>query len=392
MSHYVIDLRSDTVSEPTTEMREAMFKAVVGDDVYGEDPTVNTLEEKSAALFEKDSALFVPSGTMANLLAFMVHCNRRGTEAIVGHLSHAFLYEQGGPAQIAGVQLATIKNRPDGTFCLDDLRHKIRVTDDHEPITALVVVENTHNMCGGKVIPLEWLDSLAKLCRETNSATPPLLSRISLHMDGARIFNAATELKVSVARIAKDFDSVCFCLSKGLLAPIGSVLVGSKAFISEARRLRKVLGGGMRQAGILAAAGLVALETVVPRLNEDHQKTRRIAKAINSMNSSTISVDVNNVHSNILLIHMKNSKMNATKFAERMAEVKPQELREGIVTRQVPPQGIEVWVSTRDGAYARIVLYQQISDRDVELAIKKFAYVIQELDEKLTSSNNEIKD
>ncbi|TMW54285.1 hypothetical protein DOY81_000640 [Sarcophaga bullata] len=379
-SYYVVDVRSDTVSLPTTEMRRAMFEAVVGDDVYGEDPTVLELEKKSALLFEKEAALFVPSGTMANLLAIMVHCHRRGTEAIVGDLSHTFLYEQAGAAQIAGVQLATIKNKTDGTFCLNEMQHKLRLYDDcHEPVTALVIVENTHNMCGGKALPLEWLNELAGICKnpaKTNGKT------IAMHMDGARIFNAAAYLKVPVARITKDFDSVCYCLSKGLSAPVGSVLVGTKDFIREAHRLRKVLGGGMRQCGILAAAGLVALETIVPRLDWDHQRTKRIAQAIHDLNSPNFCVDLANVHSNILLIQMLNPKITASDFAKRLGEVTAQEQQDGstTITTEDCKKPVVLKVSARDWSYARIVLYHQITDNDVDYTIKKFEYVIKEFD------------
>lgn len=254
-SETIIDLRSDTLSQPTEQMRTAMANAVVGDDVYGEDPTVNELEEKCAQLFEKEAALFVPSGTMGNLISVMVHCKERGSEAIVGGSSHVFLYEQGnndefifhgykddlkqsfsgGAASIAGVLLNVIPNNENGTYSIDELRSRIRGQDSHEPITTLAIVENTHNICGGKVIPLEWIDELVSICKSHN---------IKLHMDGARIFHAANYLNVPVSRIARDFDSLTFCLSKSLCAPVGSVLVGTKEFIHLARRFRKVLGGG----------------------------------------------------------------------------------------------------------------------------------------------------
>ncbi|XP_065363969.1 uncharacterized protein LOC135957200 [Calliphora vicina] len=378
-AYYTVDIRSDTVSLPTAEMRQAMFEAKVGDDVYGEDPTILELEKKSALLFAKEAALFVPSGTMANLLAIMVHCHRRGTEAIVGDLSHTFLYEQAGAAQIAGVQLATIKNKTDGTFCLREMQHKMRLYDDcHEPVTTLVIVENTHNMCGGKVLPLEWLNELAGICKNTAKTNG---KKIALHMDGARVFNAAAHLKVPVSQITKDFDSVCFCLSKGLSAPVGSVLVGTKAFISEARHLRKVLGGGMRQCGILAAAGLVALETIVPRLTGDHERTKRIAEALHNLHSPNFTVDLENVHSNILLIHMVNPKIAASDFAKRLGEVTTQELQDGLTTTTDDGnRAIVLKVSARDWAYARIVLYHQITDKDIDYTIRKFEYVIKEFD------------
>ncbi|XP_060648715.1 uncharacterized protein LOC132786248 [Drosophila nasuta] len=375
MSTTVVDLRSDTVSQPTAEMRARMAEAVVGDDVYGEDPTVTELETRTAAIFGKEAGLFVPSGTMGNLLAVMVHCHRRGAEAIVGDLSHIFLYEQGGASHLAGVQLATIRNQPDGTFSLQELRHKIRnYKDCHEPITSLVVVENTHNICGGKVIPLAYLDELAALVREPGVGT----TRIALHMDGARVFNAAAALGVSVERITRDFDSVSVCLSKGLSAPVGSVLVGSKAFIAEAHRLRKALGGGMRQAGILAAAGLVALEQVVPLLGKDHERTKRIAEGVDKLRSPNIVVDMPSVQSNILLLQIKQPKLAADEFAKRLAIVEPEEIAAGVTDKQ--GAGIVLKASARDWEFMRLVLYHQVDDEQVELAIKKLTYVIKQYD------------
>ncbi|XP_064552665.1 uncharacterized protein LOC135438315 [Drosophila montana] len=375
MSANIVDLRSDTVSQPTPEMRERMAAAVVGDDVYGEDPTVAELEAETAALFGKEAGLFVPSGTMGNLLAVMVHCNRRGSEAIVGDLSHIFLYEQGGAAHLAGVQLATIRNQQDGTFSLEELRHKIRQYEDcHEPVTSLVVVENTHNICGGKVMPLAYLDDLVALVRDSGLG----IVRIGLHMDGARVFNAAAALGVSVERIARGFDSVSVCLSKSLSAPVGSVLVGSKAFITEAHRLRKALGGGMRQVGILAAAGLVGLEQVVPLLAKDHEHTLRIAKSIDQLRSPNVTVDLATVQSNILLVQIRQPKLTASQFAERLAVVEPDELTAGVAGKN--GAGIIVKASARNWEFMRLVFYHQVDDELVELAIKKITYVIKQYD------------
>ncbi|XP_055543208.1 uncharacterized protein LOC129728776 [Wyeomyia smithii] len=368
----VVDFRSDTVSLPTANMRKAIFEASVGDDVYGEDPTVKELERRSAELFGKEAALFVPTGTMANLLAIMVHCSKRGAEAIAGDLAHAFLYEQGGAAQIAGVQLSTIKNAPDGTFCLDELRTRFRGFDVHEPKTSLVMVENTHNICGGKVVPLQWLEDLAKICKQHSS---------KLHMDGARIFNAAEYLGVSVARIVRDVDSVCYCLSKGLACPAGSVLIGSADFIQEAHRLRKALGGGMRQVGFLAAAGLCALDEIVPKLGDDHKRTRKIAQAINDMNSSIISVDLENLHTNILLLKILSKKITSSDISTRFAQVFSKEIESEITDTQ--GRGICVKVSARDWAFTRIVMYTNITDEEVDLAIKKIKYVIKEYEQNI---------
>nr|CAD7265546.1 unnamed protein product [Timema shepardi] len=270
----VVDLRSDTLTKPTQEMRRAMFEAEVGDDVYGEDPTVNALEKKAAAMLNKEGGLFLPSATMSNLVALMSHCKERGCEVIAGDSSHMFLFEQGGAAQLGGVQMCTLPNKSDGTFDLDLMESKVRSGNDslHEPITSLICVENTHNVCGGKVLPLDWLDELGTRARGLG---------IPIHMDGARLFNAAVYLKLPAARLVRDCASVSICISKGLGAPVGALLLGNKDFIQRARRVRKVLGGGMRQAGVLAAAGLVALDKMVDRLELDHRRAADIAKGNN---------------------------------------------------------------------------------------------------------------
>ncbi|XP_058130688.1 uncharacterized protein LOC131287499 [Anopheles ziemanni] len=368
----VVDFRSDTISVPTPSMRRAIFEAAVGDDVYGEDPTVHKLEERTAAMFGKEAALFVPTGTMANLLAIMVHCSRRGTEAIVGENAHGFLYEQGGAAQIAGVLLSTIRNNPDGTFCLNELARKFRGFDVHEPDTVLVMVENTHNMCGGKVLPLEWLEKLATICREKGA---------KVHMDGARVFNAAAYLNVPVSRVVRDVDSVCFCLSKGLACPVGSILLGTKEFIKEAHRLRKALGGGMRQVGFLAAAGLCALDEIVPKLHDDHVRTRRIAEAIDQLASPIFKVDLANLHTNILMVQIISKNVHSSDLSHRLATVCPGEVEAGVVDSS--GKGIAVKVSARDWTFARIVIYTNITDEEVELAIKKIRYVIKEYEKDL---------
>jgi len=371
-NNVVVDMRSDTLSQPTKEMRHAMATAEVGDDVFGEDPTVNELQRRFAKLFEKDAALFVPSGSMANLLSVMVHCSQRGTEAIVGDMSHIFLYEQGSAAHIGGVQLNTIPNEPDGTFCLNQFKRKIRGEDFHEPITALAAIENTHNMCGGKVIPIEFLDAFTKTCREHN---------IKCHMDGARIFNASDYLNVPVSRIVRDFDSIAVCLSKGLSAPVGSILLGSNSFIKQALRLRKAIGGAMRQVGILAAAGIVALDTIVPEIGVDHAKVRRIAEAIYNTKSPNITVDIENVQTNILMIQLVNEKISSSDFTKRLSEVTEVELLNNITDKS--GKGIVVQVSSRDCKFARLVIYRQITDEDVDLAIKKIEFCIEEFDKKM---------
>ncbi len=266
----IVDLRSDTVTQPTPAMREAMAAAVVGDDVFQEDPTINQLQEKAAALMGKEAGLFVPSGTMGNLLAVLSHCER-GDEAMMGTLGHTFLFEGGGISALGGVFPHTLPNQADGTIALADIAAAIRPNDVHQPPSRLLILENTHNRCGGVVLSPEYTAAAAKLVHEHS---------IKLHIDGARIFNAAVALGVDANKLVADADSVTFCLSKALCAPVGSVLCGSKEFINRARRLRKMLGGGMRQAGVLAAAGLVALDQMVQPLAEDHRRAKLLAEKL----------------------------------------------------------------------------------------------------------------
>lgn len=265
-----VDLRSDTVTHPTPAMREAMAKAEVGDDVYGDDPTVNRLQEMAADMLGKEAGLFVASGTMGNLAAILAHCGR-GDEAILGNKAHTFLFEAGGISALGGVHSLQLPNQPDGTLLLDDIRGAIRSDDEHQPITRLVSLENTHNRCGGIPLSLEYTEKVGRIARQHN---------MILHLDGARIFNAAAAQKLRARELARPADTVTFCLSKALCAPVGSILCGSREFIKHAHRIRKQLGGGMRQAGILAAAGIVALETMVHRLAEDHARARLLADGL----------------------------------------------------------------------------------------------------------------
>ena len=266
----IIDLRSDTVTKPTLEMRQAMAGAEVGDDVYGEDPTVNRLQEQSAAILGKEEGLFVASGTMANLVAVLTHCGR-GDEAIMGRQGHTFLHEVGGISALGGIFPNVIPNQPDGTLAIEDIENAYREEDIHHPQSRLLILENTQNQCGGLPISAEYMNSAGDLAHELGMA---------LHVDGARIFNAAIALDVTASKLVDSADSVMFCLSKGLGAPVGSVLCGSKRFIKEAKRIRKQLGGGMRQAGIIAAAGLVSLNTMIKRLDEDHIHAAQIADGL----------------------------------------------------------------------------------------------------------------
>lgn len=285
-----IDLRSDTVTRPTDAMRVAMAEAPVGDDVYGEDPTVNRLQVMSAERMGKEAALFVPSGTMGNLAALLAHAGR-GDEVIIGDRSHTFLYEQGGMAALGGIMPHTIPNQADGTLRLDDIAGAIRANEQHQPRSRLVCLENTHNACNGAPLLPDYVRAVADLAHGRG---------LKVHVDGARIFNASVALGVDVRDLVRDVDSVTFCLSKGLSAPVGSVICGDAAFIAEAHRARKVLGGGMRQAGIIAAAGIVALETMVDRLAEDHAHARQLAAGF----AALPGVEVGPVHTNIFYVRL----------------------------------------------------------------------------------------
>jgi threonine aldolase len=290
-----IDLRSDTVTHPTEAMREAMATAAVGDDVFGEDPTVNELQIMAAEKLGKQAGLFVPSGTMGNLVAILAHCGR-GDEAILGNKAHTFLYEAGGISALGGVHSCQLTNQPDGTLLLDDITAAIRTADAHQPISRLVCLENTHNRCGAVALTSDYTREVGDLVHHRG---------LLLHLDGARIFNAAVVQGVSAKELADPADSVTFCLSKGLSAPVGSVLCGSSEFISRAHRIRKQLGGGMRQAGILAAAGIVALETMIERLAEDHNRARALAEGLSSL--PWLVMDAGTPYTNMIFMTLADS-------------------------------------------------------------------------------------
>ncbi|HSB67590.1 MAG TPA: low-specificity L-threonine aldolase [Anaerolineales bacterium] len=304
-----IDLRSDTVTQPTKAMRQAMAKADVGDDVYGEDPTVNKLQEMAADRMGKEAGLFVPSGTMGNLAAILAHCGR-GDEAILGNKAHTFLYEAGGISALGGVHSCQLPNQPDGTLLLENIQSAIRSGDAHQPISRLVCLENTHNRCGGVSLSVEYTRQVGKLAHERD---------LSLHLDGARIFNAAVAQGVSAMQLAEPADSVTFCLSKGLSAPVGSVLCGSAEFIKKAHRIRKQLGGGMRQAGILAAAGIVALETMVDRLADDHKRARYLAQGLSFL--PWLVLEPGTPYTNMIFMSLAdNFPADANQVADEMAK------------------------------------------------------------------------
>lgn len=301
-----IDLRSDTVTLPTHAMREAMSQAALGDDVFGEDPTCNQLQDKTAALLGKEAGLLVPSGTMSNLIAVMTHC-ARGEEVILGDQSHTFVYEAGGIAAVGSIHPRTIPNQPDGTLRLDDIAKAIRADNVHFPRTRLICLENTHNQCGGRVLRPEYMAEVRQLANEHG---------LHIHLDGARLFNAAVALDVPVKALAFDADSVSVCLSKGLAAPVGSVLCGSKAFIHEARRIRKLLGGGMRQCGVLAGPGIVALDQMVERLKEDHTLAKTLAQGIVEIPGLAIQPD--DVETNIVFFDVTHKNITASDLAQAL--------------------------------------------------------------------------
>ena len=289
-----IDLRSDTVTQPTDTMREAMASAQVGDDVYGEDPTVLQLQDLAAELTGKQAGLFVASGTMGNVVAILVHTGR-GDEVICGLQSHIYLNEQGAMAALSGVQARPLQEQPDGTLDLDEVVDSIRAEDDHHPVTRLVAIENTHNLCGAIPLTAAYTYAVGELVRRQG---------LKLHLDGARLFNAAVSLNTSAADLAAPAHSVSICLSKGLSAPVGSVLCGNSDFIRAARRARKVLGGGMRQAGVLAAAGIVALTTMVEQLGEDHDNAKALARLLASVPG--VVLDDNAAATNMVYFHLDN--------------------------------------------------------------------------------------
>ena len=300
-----IDLRSDTVTWPTPQMREAIATAPVGDDIYGEDPTVNELQERAADMLGKEAALLVTSGNQGNLVAVLTHCGR-GDEVILGDKAHIFKYEAGGISGLGGVHPHTVPVHKDGTLSLDDIKHAIRSDNEHFPRTKLICLENTQGTVGGVPISKAYTDDVAVIAKEND---------LKLHIDGARIFNAAAALNTSAKDLIAEADTMTFCMSKGLCAPVGSVLVGDKAFIKEAHRIRKALGGGMRQAGIIAAAGLVALDSMTERLKDDHANAAMIGEAIKDIPG----IKVKSQHTNFVFFDLlEDAKLTPQAFMDAL--------------------------------------------------------------------------
>ncbi|MEK6578287.1 MAG: low-specificity L-threonine aldolase [Bdellovibrionota bacterium] len=293
----MIDLRSDTVTKPTPEMRKAMAQAEVGDDVYNEDTTVHRLQEKAAALLGKEAALFVPSGTMANQISIRLHA-RPGDEIIVDENSHVFLFEGGAAAALSGVQTQCLSGNR-GILNVDMIKNAIRGKDDHFPRTQLIALENTHNRGGGSIYPIETIREIRKLA---------LSLKIPMHLDGARLMNAVVASGVSAEEYSGNFETVSLCLSKGLGAPVGSLVCSDRARIAELRRYRKIFGGGMRQVGVLAAAGLYALEHNIERLDEDHQSAKKLGSCLSDLRG----VQVSEIETNIVIFDVSGLKRNSS--------------------------------------------------------------------------------
>ena len=333
-----IDLRSDTVTLPTPAMREAIYRAELGDDVFGEDPTTKRLEKIAAERMGKEAAVMVASGTMGNLVCVLTHC-RRAEEVILGNRSHTFLYEAGGMSALGGIHPHTIINQPDGTMPLEDIEAAIRGHNVHFPRTRLICLENTHNRCNGSALTPEYMETVAALAKDRG---------LMVHLDGARIFNAAVALQVDVKELTRHADSLSFCLSKGLSAPVGSVVCGSREFIAEARRNRKVLGGGMRQSGIIAAAGITALEQMVDRIAEDHTNAQRLAEGIARITG--LSIEPEKVQTNIIYFNLVSRQLTIEKLVTQLNN-------KGIKILQVAPTRL------------RAVTHYGISAEDIDLTL-----------------------
>jgi threonine aldolase len=349
----VIDLRSDTVTQPTQAMRNAMAIAPVGDDVYGEDPSVRLLEERMADILGKETGLFIASGTMGNLVALLAHAGR-GDEVILGDLSHTFLYEGGGISALGSIHPHTLPNRDDGTLDLERIQLALRDPDDaHAPRTRMIVLENTHNRCGGIALTAEYCRQVAALAIE---------HELILHLDGARLFNACIALGCPVTELTQPFDSVTVCLSKGLGAPVGSVLCGSRAFIREAHRMRKLVGGGMRQAGILAAAGLHALDHHVERLAVDHENAAILARGVAEIDGLTCPQAT---------APASGAWTNLVYFAVDGEAIGRSELNAVVLSKQLKAHGVLAHALGSDGKRIRMVTHLNVSSSDIETALVK---------------------
>ena len=326
-------------------MRKAMSEAEVGDDVFGEDPTVNRLEELAADKLGKEAALFVSSGTMGNLVSQLSHCNR-GDEIILGDQAHVFYYEQGGCAAVGGIMPHTVPNLSDGRLDLNAVKAAVRPENVHFPITRLILLENTHNRCSGAPLSVEYMQKVRNLADENG---------LKIHLDGARLFNAAAALGVEASTLAAEVDSVSICLSKGLAAPVGSVVCGSADFIARARRNRKVVGGGMRQAGVIAAAGIIALTEMSERLVEDHANARKLAEGLAKIKD--LSIDPETIQTNIVFFETNPENMEAAELEKRLNE-------QGVRVLALGPTKL------------RAVTHYHITSEDIDFVLDRFQVVM----------------
>jgi threonine aldolase len=333
------------VTLPSPAMREAIYNAELGDDVFCEDPTTIRLEKMAAELMGKEAAMLVVSGTMGNLVCILTHC-RRGDEVILGDKSHTFLYEAGGISALGGIHPHTIVNQPDGTMKLGEIESAIRANNVHFPRTRLICLENTHNRCSGSALTVEYMKEANTLAQKHN---------LMVHLDGARIFNAAAALQVDVKELTSHADSVSFCLSKGLSAPVGSVICGTKAYVAEARRNRKVLGGGMRQCGIIAAAGITALEEMVDRIKDDHANAQRMAQGISRIEG--LSIELERVQTNIVYFDLVSEQIKPEKLASQLGD-------KGIKILQLGPSRF------------RAVTHYGISAEDIDLTLTALSEIM----------------
>lgn len=344
----VINFRSDTFTQPTMRMRRAMQNAVVGDDVYGEDPTVNKLETLAAKIVGKEDSIFVPSGTMGNLIAMMVYCNP-GQEVILESESHIYNYETGGIASIAGLLPRIIKGK-NGLFTVKDIEKVLRKDDIHYPNSALICIESPHNRGGGTVMPLKDMEGIYKLAKGHG---------IKVHLDGSRIFNAAHYLKINVKEITSQVDSVMFCLSKGLSAPVGSMVCGTSEFVKKGKKIRKMLGGGMRQSGVIAATAIIALENMIPRLAKDNENALRLAKSI--VNTPGVRFDINTVQTNIINFDVSELGITALEFSNKLYN------------------DFNIQVSIHSEYTLRMVLHRHISMQDIDYTINAINEIVKDL-------------
>tara|TARA_B100001029_G_C15058695_1_gene456542 strand:- start:1021 stop:2055 length:1035 start_codon:yes stop_codon:yes gene_type:complete len=337
----IVDLRSDTVTLPTKEMMQAVNDSILGDDVYEEDSTTNNLEKLAAEITGKEAALLVSSGTMGNLISCLVHCDR-GTEAIMGNKSHTFIYESGGISAYGGIHSHQLLNNYDGTIDINLIKNAIRTNDVHFPETSLICIENTHNKCYGYPLELEYINLVSNIAHENN---------MKVHMDGARLFNACVALDIPANKVVKNIDSVSFCLSKGLASPIGSMICGSRKFILKARRIRKSLGGGMRQTGIISSFGIISLNKMIKRIYEDHLNAKYLAKELSNLN--TIDLNINRVNTNIVYFEFSHDKLTAENLIFHMKS-------KGIL------------LSNYKSNKCRLVTHHGISKADIDYVISEF--------------------